>query len=75
MASNFSLVLIFFFFSFLRIRGFLCSVYWDFFSLMGLLDFFFFQILVQIFLGFFFWRESRANKFFFLLVKGVFNFD
>ena len=67
MASNFSLVLIFFFFFFfLRIRGFLFSIYWAFFfSLMGLPDIFFFQILVQIFLGFFFWQESRANKFFF----------
>ena len=66
MASNFSLVLIFFFFSFLRIRGFLFSVYWDFFSLMGLLDiFFFFQILVQIFLGFFFGVKVEQIKFFF----------
>ena len=72
MASNFSLVLIFFFFSFLRIRGFLFSVYWDFFSLMGLLDIFFFPDFSSNFFGLFFWRESRANKFFFSFSQGCF---
>ena len=71
-----SLIPISFFFFFWKIRGFLFSVNWAFFILVGLpiRFFFFFQKFFWAFFSFFFLLESRTNKFYFLF-EGVINFD
>ena len=73
MASNFSLVLIFFFFSFCENPWvFVFSILGFFFSLMGLPDIFFLQILVQIFFGLFFLGVKVEQINFFSFSRGCF---
>ena len=63
-------------FFFFRIRGFLFSVYWAFFFLVGLpiTKFFFFQILDQNFFGLFFFLVGLLKIFlrvFLILIKDI----
>ena len=76
MASNFSLVLIFFFFSYFENSWvFVFSILGFYFSLMGLLDIFFFPDFSSNYFGLFFLGVKVEQINFFSFSQGVFNFD